>query len=231
MSKPIFNFSIAELCQRTDKLAISYKRDETEFIKYGYNGTTLTTIEEQTETLKHFPLDDYFIGLQKVATDEKNQIRIRLENNISDLKTRTKLCLGSKSIEYNLFKFNKQGNLTDNELIQHALHVVNTAQPLLDKLSKRLITQETLLTIIQDRNLLDDAIDKQSTAVSERREKKVKRILLANTLYCQLSELSEVGKTIWKNRNEAFYTDYVIYGSSKSIKEQDKEDKNNDEDS
>ncbi|WP_171973243.1 hypothetical protein [Saccharicrinis aurantiacus] len=31
---------------------------------------------------------------------------------------------------------------------------------------------------------------------------------------------SEVGKLIWKGKNEAFYNDYVIYGSSKSMLEE-----------
>ena len=30
------------------------------------------------------------------------------------------------------------------------------------------------------------------------------------------AELCEVGKRIWENKNEAFYHDYVSYGSNKS---------------
>jgi len=220
MSKQIFKFPIPELCQRADKLAISYKRDENEFISYGYNGTTLITIETKTEELKQFPSDDYYGGLQKLTTDQKNESRSHLETNIVDLKTRVKLALGSKSVDYSLFRFNKLGSLNDNELVQYALHVVNTAQPMLEKLAERLVTQEMLDAILADRKKLDDAIDKQSTAISERREKKVKRNELANELYTLLSELSELGKTIWKNKNQAFYTDYVIYGSSKSMEDQ-----------
>ncbi len=155
-----------------------------------------------------------------MATDDKKQCRAHLETNVVDLRTRTKLAIGEKSIEYSLFKFNKLGTLNDNELVQYALHVVNTAQPMLEKLTNRLVTQEILDTIVEDRKKLDDAIDRQSTAISERREKKVKRIELANELYTLLSELSELGKTIWKNKNEAFYTDYVIYGSAKSMEDQ-----------
>ncbi|TLX78356.1 hypothetical protein E9993_01370 [Labilibacter sediminis] len=221
MTKPIFNFSIPELCQRADKLAISYKRDTESFKAYGYNGESLSNIETQTETLKQYPSDDYYEGKQKQATDVKNQLRATLETNISDLKNRTRLALGTKSMDYSLFKFSKLASLNDNDLVQYSLHVVNIAQPILDKLSSRLVTQEDLDTILSDRSKLDDAIDIQASAISERRIKKVERTKLANELYQLISELSEVGKIIWKEQNEAYYTDYVIYGSAKAIVEQE----------
>ncbi|TLX71145.1 hypothetical protein E9993_20975 [Labilibacter sediminis] len=216
----IFNFSIPELCQRSDKLIISYKRDEENFKDYGYNGETIGNIEIQTETLKQFPSDDYYGGLQKKATDDKNQLRAILETNISDLRSRAKLAIGAKSVDYSLFKFSKLATLTDNELVQYALHVVKIAQPRLRVLGNRMVTQESLDVILSDRNKFDDAIDIQASAISDRREKKLERTQLANQLYQQISELSEVGKLIWKDKNEAFYTDYVIYGSAKAIVEQ-----------
>ncbi|WP_066631743.1 hypothetical protein [Labilibacter marinus] len=218
-----FNFTIAELNQRADKLVISYKRDENEFKSYGYNGEAISQIEGKTEFLKSLLSDDYYAGLQRMATDNKNQIRQDLETNISDFRNRSKLALGANSIEYSLFNFSKLNSLKDNELVQYVLHINTTAQPLLQQLSKRLISQKTLDSLMQSREKLDDAIDMQSTAVSERREKKVKRTQLANELYTFISELCEVGKLIWKGNNEAFYTDYVIYGSSKAIEEQNDE--------
>ena len=220
MTTSNFNFSIAELCQRADKLAISYKRDEEAFKNYGYNGESIQQMEARTETLKQFPSDDYYGGLQKMATDKKNQIRTILETNLSDLRNRAKLALGAKSVEYSLFKFGKLNVLNDNEVVQYVLHVVNTAQPRLEVLSKRLVDQPMLDVLVADRQKLDDAIDEQSTAISERRDKSVKRTKLANDVYVLISELSEVGKLIWKETNEAYYTDYIIYGSSKAIEEQ-----------
>ena len=219
MSKQIFNFPIPDLCQRADQMVYSYNRDKKEFINYGFNSTTLTAINVKTESLKHFPSDDHYGGLQRLSTYNKNQIRVITEAHIIDLRTRIKLAIDVKSVEYSLFRFNRLSHIGDNELVQYVLHVVNTAQPMLDRLSRRLVKQVTLDKMMELRQQLDDAIDKQSTAVSERSEKKAKRNILANELYTLLSELSDVGKMIWKNKNEAFYTDYVIYGSSKLMDE------------
>lgn len=105
-------------------------------------------------------------------------------------------------------------------MVQRALHVSQVASVRLDKLAEKMVTQETLDTILDGRNNLDDAIDKQATAITRRREKKIERLRLANSLYKLISELCGVGKLIWKNKNEAYYLDYVIYGSNKAIAEQ-----------
>ena len=212
-----FNFSIPELAQRGDKLGVVFLRDKEAFISYGYDVATVELMAVKTEALKRFPSDDYYEGKQKMATDAKNQIRQRLEANISDLRNRAKLCYGAKSVEFSLFRFNRLKDQNDNELVQQALHVTQVAETRLEVLSKRMVTQESLNTILEDRHKLDVAIDEQATAVTERREKKIERTRLANELYKIISELSEVGKMIWKGKNEAYYTDYVIYGSAKAI--------------
>jgi len=218
-----FNFSIPELAQRGDKLGSVYKRDEAAFVSYGYNVATAELMAAKTEALKYFPSDDYYEGKQKVATDGKNQIRQSLEANISDLRNRAKLSLGAKSVDFSLFRFNRMKDQSDNELVQQALHVTQVAETRLEVLSTRMVTQESLDIILDERQKLDVAIDEQATAVTERRQKKVERTRLANELYKIISELSEVGKLIWKGKNEACYTDYVIYGSAKSISVQAEE--------
>ena len=178
--KKVFNFSVAELCQRGDKLVMSYNRDAAAFENYGYNAETITQISGTTAVVKQFLTDDYYEGQQMLATETKNKTRANLENNISDLRNRAKLVFGAKSVDYTLFRFNRLADLTDNELVQYALHVTITAEPRLEQLAKRMVTQESIDAILADRTLLDEAIDKQSAAVSARREKKVERITLAN---------------------------------------------------
>jgi len=146
-----------------------------------------------------------------------------LEANISDLRNRAKLSLGAKSVDFSLFRFNRMKDQSDNELVQQALHVTQVAETRLEVLSTRMVTQASLDIILDERQKLDVAIDEQATAVTERRQKKVERTRLANELYKIISELSEVGKLIWKGKNEACYTDYVIYGSAKSISVQAEE--------
>ncbi|TRX63179.1 hypothetical protein [Carboxylicivirga sp. M1479] len=219
----LFNFSIAELCQRSDKLQASYKRDEAEFTNYGYSPDTATTLFDKTEVVKQFPSDDYYEGEQRIVTNAKKIASENLTNNLCDLRNRARLTYGSNSVDYKAFNFKGLSDISDNELVQRALHITQVATPRLDTLATRMVTQASLDLILADRKILDDQIDKQATSITTRREKKLERTRLANDLYKLLSELSEVGKIIWKGKNEAYYFDYVIYGSTKAIAQQDEE--------
>jgi len=216
----LFNFSIPELGQRGDKIANVFTRDKAEFISYGYPEETAASIISQTETLKEFPSDEFYEGEQRMATHEKNVARETLQNLLLDLRNRAQLVYGINSVDYKAFSLGRLADLNDNEMVQRALHVSQVASVRLDKLAEKMVTQETLDTILDGRSNLDDAIDKQATAITRRREKKIERLRLANSLYKLISELSGVGKLIWKNKNEAYYLDYVIYGSNKAMAEQ-----------
>ncbi len=214
----VFNFSISELCQRADKLGMSFKRDQKSFVNYGYSEATVPLVAAKVAQLRKYLFDDYYAGIQKEATDAKNKIRQQLEADIKDFRNRVKLCYDTKSVDYSLFRFHKKlSRLADYALVQYANILVMVARPRLEKLSEQNITQKNLDKILQDRISLDEAIDIQSEAIANRREKKHERITHANELYTLLSEISEVGKVIWKGKNEAYYNDYVNYGSAQSI--------------
>ncbi len=221
METTTFNFTNAELCQRGDKIAVVYQRDKAEFLNYGYPVETAEKIASKTEELKQFPSDEYYEGVQQMATSEKNVSRINLVNNLIDLKNRYKLSYDPNSPDVKVLKLLNPNKYNDNDLVQKALHVYQVCESRLPVLSKRMVTQETLDAIMADRAALDDNIDKQATAVTQRREKTIERKRIANELYKLLSELCEVGKLIWKDKNEAYYNDYVIYGSQKAIAEQE----------
>ena len=219
-----FNFSIPELAQRADKILRSFDRDSELFAGYGYDGAIRDKVGMITSQVKDFPSDDYYEGHQKVKTNEKRKIRDELESEINDIRNRARLVYGAKSMEYSLFKFNSTTEMSDNDLAQYALHVIQIAQPRLEDLKKRQVSQENLNAIMTKRNQLDSAIDEQAGAVSLRKEKTVQRKHLANDLYKLISEVCEVGKMIWKGQNEAFYADYVIYGPAKTMSEQVEEE-------
>ncbi|TAJ10220.1 hypothetical protein DMA11_19280 [Marinilabiliaceae bacterium JC017] len=219
-----FNFSLSELAQRGDKTTRALIRDAERFLEYGYNDTMRDKIIAIIILVKEFPTDDYFEGMQKMKTNIKNMVREKLENDINDLRNRARLVFGHKSIEYSLFRFTSMTEMTDSEMVRYALHVIKVAEPRLELLAKRQVTQENLDSIRTHRSNLDEAIDEQSSAISLRKEKSLERNKLANDLYKLISEICEAGKMMWKGVNEAYYTDYVIYGSSKSMAEQVEEE-------
>ncbi|MBS2096635.1 hypothetical protein [Carboxylicivirga linearis] len=198
-----FGFSIAELLQRNDKLLIVIKRDAEQFKGYGSGNELPEKMATLGSSLKEMPSNDYYEGEQKLLTNQKAEIRLALENDINDLRNRVRLTYGSKSVEYDIFRFGRIHQLSDNELVQHALHVVKTAEPRLDKLSGRQVTQSLLDSILGNRTLLDDIIDKQSIAMSLRSEKSLERKTLANELYGLISEACDIGKLIWQEKKRS----------------------------
>ena len=221
MKKPTFTFgfSLSELIQRNDKVLQFIGRDAAEFTRFGYGESWRTTIEQTASELRQVLPDDYYGTQQKHKTQLKNEYRKKLERFIGDLRIRAKYALGEKSYDYQMYNFTKTGVLNDKELITFTLHIKRTAQDHMTQLALRNVDQSLLDHIDAACQQLDDAIDDQLLAVSERREMRFKRTQLANRLYQYISEACDIGKNIWNGTNEAYYTDYVIYGSKQTIDE------------
>jgi len=221
MKKPTFtfSFSIPELIQRNDKVVQFIGRDASEFARFGYGDPWRTSIEQVAGELRQLLPDDYYAAQQKHKTQLKNDCRKNLERFIGDLRIRAKYALGEKSYDYQMYNFTKVGILNDKELITFTLHIKRIAKDQMTSLALRNADQTLIDNIEASRQQLDDAIDDQQLAVSERREMRFKRTQLANQLYQFISEACDIGKNIWKDTNNAYYTDYVIYGSKQTIDE------------
>lgn len=216
-----FNFSYGELSQRCDRVSELMTRDAAEFANIGYNAEYITAFTTKTVAFKTLESDTYWQGQQMLKTDNKNNIRRRLSNLISEFRFRAKLALGEESVEYRSFRFSRLANLDENQLIIYASHITKTATPMLEKLAIRRIDEATLQEIEAEAQELDNAIDEQKAAISLREQKSFERMAVANDLYTIMSEVCEVGKRIWEGTNEAFYDDYLIYGSQAPINDEE----------
>ncbi|MGQ8335415.1 hypothetical protein ACUNWD_02620 [Sunxiuqinia sp. A32] len=87
----------------------------------------------------------------------------------------------------------------------------------------RRIDETSLQEINQYAGELDQTIDQQKEAISIRELKAFERITNANELYKIMSEICEVGKRIWDGNNQAYYDDYLIYGSQTPLLEENEE--------
>ncbi|TAJ14952.1 hypothetical protein DMA11_03230 [Marinilabiliaceae bacterium JC017] len=215
----IFKFSFAELLQRADKVLYFLNRDLQSFNRYGYTAEYLTKMETTTNSLRNMVPDDYYAGQQKYKTQKKKEARKNLERFLGELKIRAKHALGEDSMDYMVYNFNKLSTINDKDLVTFTLHVHNTATGQLELLAPRNVDQTLLDDILSSRDALDKSIDEQQVSVSVRREMRFKRTQLANELYGMIRESCDIGKNIWKEENEAFYTDYIIYGSNNTIDE------------
>ena len=78
--------------------------------------------------------------------------------------------------------------------------------------------------LTEDCNDLDDAIDRVSQTVAQRDEASQKRARIGNELYAMITLVCDAGKRYWNGENEAYYNDYVIYGSSTPIAQPEEEE-------
>ncbi|MFA8435452.1 MAG: hypothetical protein ACEPOZ_13110 [Marinifilaceae bacterium] len=211
-----FSMTFAELAQRGDRVSILVHRDMEYFNPLGYTEEFPQKIQSQTDSFKQILPDMFYEGQQMLKTEEKKGYREGLIAQISDLRFRAKLALGENDTRYRLFRFSSLSRMTDKDLVSYAKHVVQTATNLLPELSIRRVDQPMLDQILQHTSLLDTAIDIQAEFMALREQKQVERTAAANELYDRIAEACEVGKKIWENKNQAFYDDYVLYGSHKA---------------
>ncbi|WP_421917834.1 hypothetical protein [Marinifilum sp.] len=211
-----FKMPYSELGQRGDRVKAVVNRDVNEFVKFGYDETIPTKVEEKTKQFKDILPDMYWEGQKTLKTNAKDECRSTLVGLLGEIAFKSKLALGSGSKEYATFRFSGVDRKTDSELVAYAKHVCQTADFFTDQLNTRNVTTELITQTIDATMALDDAIDAQAEAISVREQKSVERLAIGNELYELIVELCEVGKRIWEHENEAFYNDYVLYASSKS---------------
>nr|WP_319398860.1 hypothetical protein [uncultured Carboxylicivirga sp.] len=215
--KPTFQFPIAELILRGDKLLYYLKRDSTQFKNYGVKDTTTERISNLCNSLEQFYSEDQYDEIIHDATVNVNCIRNELFAILNSFQNSIRLIYGTKSIEFRLFKFRCLHNITDCNLSEYAQYVVKIATPRLPTLKIRHITKDTLDKICNLSNDLSDAKNYYSQVTNERNEKQTEQVRTANELHSTLISLCEIGKNIWIEKNNAYYTEYVINSSKKPI--------------
>ncbi|WP_163711758.1 hypothetical protein [Mangrovibacterium lignilyticum] len=214
-----FHFSMGTLTQRGDRVNDLMLRDAAQFALRGYDEIFRTNFASKLTNFRELPSDNYWLAQQTLKTDAKNKANSTVVDLLVSLRYRCKHALGEKSVEYKGLRFNQLKDIKSPDLIVLANHICLTCNEMLDKLAARNITAVTLDEIGAATAVLDNAIDDQKEAMSTREAKTIERENTANELYALISEICEAGKDIWNGLNEAYYNDYVIYGSQDPIEE------------
>ncbi|MDQ2180546.1 hypothetical protein [Marinifilum sp. D714] len=218
------NLSYPELIQRADRVAMVVQRDITEFQKYGYAENVHEEVAAKCLAFKEVESDMFWEGQKVLATNKKENCKGKLVEILGEFAFKSKLALGEHTKEYKMFRFTGLKKLNDKELIPYASHVIKTARLMPDELAKRNLTIEDFTAAESATKALDDAIDAQADAIAVREQKSLERLNKGSELYKMISELCDVGKRIWEHKNEAFYNDYVLFGSSKSTSHSEEEE-------
>ena len=216
-----FNFSFGVLTQRGDRIISLLDRDKDQFLQFGYDEVFKTNLNSKLTIYRKLPSDNYWLGHQTLKTEAKDNAYVETKNIIQDIRFRSKYALGESSIEYKSLRFNQMKDASASDLILLVTHIATTCREMLDKLSARNITEEMIVSLEAAAEQLDKAIDEQQEMKSTREAKTIERENMANEIYAIIAEICEAGKNIWQGKNQAYYNDYVIYGSRDAIAEDD----------
>ncbi|MBI1287915.1 MAG: hypothetical protein GC178_10080 [Flavobacteriales bacterium] len=210
-SKTAFNFSFADLEQLGDKADDLMDRDAAELLDYGVDGTYRTDLAAKTQALKDYPTDEELQGIASEATENKDAAADALKVSIRSIMVRVKQVFPVDSAKYNRFGTKGLDDMSDNDLVRCGGRVSRVATQYLTELGPKGVTAAMITDLDTLTTALDDAIDAQDTANRARHVATQERVDLANDLYANIVELFDFGKDHWITRNEAKYSDYIIY--------------------
>jgi len=210
-----YAMSHAELAKRADRVKSLVERDKVPLSDYGYPADLAEIIQTKTDEFKAMLPDMYWAGLFSLASQKKDDVRAELEADLKEIRFKVKLALGIKCRYYGLFHFKGLFRQKDQELLAYSKHICETVEEhmaslLQNRLSTDLVKHTRGLSV-----RFEEAMDKQQKAKAVREQQRLVRHDMSNALYDLISEVCNVGKHIWLNKNKAFFHDYVMYSCSK----------------
>lgn len=214
--KTRFRLPYTELLSRSNQLIPVVIRDQDYLINYGIDADIAHQIRSRVNILHQLPTDEHWEGMRMLKTNDKNKARKEVEYLTSNLRLRCKLALTKDSVNYEVFNFTRLAAMNDRELVVFGNNAIKTALPILDELRPTKITPEFLDEYKMALNKLENALNEQLEMENLRMLKMAERIDLAHELYDLISQICEIGKLIWKNKNIVFYRDYLIYKPDQS---------------
>ncbi len=206
-----FSFSDGTLKQYADQIVLFANRDGAEFAARGYSATRLAAIAQQANDFGAVTSDEEMLALQMLRTEAKDKKRDTLEEQLRTIFAMANNFFGSKSIQLRRFGDAGLSKQTDNDLVRTARICIKTATEHLTDLASEGLTAAILAAATAQTKALDEALDQQQLAISDREIAKETRIEAANALYNEISKIANTGKSIFRTTNEAKYNDYVIY--------------------
>ncbi|GET31367.1 hypothetical protein PbJCM13498_02300 [Prolixibacter bellariivorans] len=219
-----FSFGYAELTQRGDHMVYLYTRDKEVFLSLGFSPAYETELASKVQENKDIEPDDYWQGVLKMKRTAEKNSRGALRRSLDMFELRIGLLFGDGSPELQSFRFTATSALKNDELVRYARGLVKTTE----RYSEIVYTADGMQAFIDGLNAdcddLDNAIDEVKKVVDQRDDASLKRLQKGKELYAMISKICDAGKRYWNGVNEAYYNDYVIYGSSTPLPQPEEEE-------
>jgi hypothetical protein len=206
-------FSISyDYLGRWSKSVIEFMmRDIAEFSRFGYSEEKARELLQERNDFYDTLTDEELLGDQAIATEKKNKLRERLTDILEEILVRVKSKFGQRSSIYHKFHIHDLSRIKDEVLVQNARYVVRISGEYLALLKGMGLSPQLIGDLEKMTDEFEAAILDQYEATANRAIGTMERVDKANRLYESISAICEIGKTIWHNKNEAKYNDYIIY--------------------
>ena len=206
----LYNFSDADLLVDADALKGFVERDATQFLTRNVQATTLDAYQALMNDVRNQPTDREIQGPSIRATEIKDSTLDSAKEAMRDIREIAKAVYHEKGL-YNSFGFDDMDDLSDNKLFFLIGRVHRVATELQAELADEGLSQDMLdnLDALDDELLAN--LRAQRNAIALRDIATQRRIIILNRLYTEYARLSEIGKRLFFNNDEARYNDYTMY--------------------
>ncbi len=213
-----YNFPDADLyAMVVDRLKYA-QRDMNSFKEFGMSMTKLKGIQSRALQFYNLPNDDELVGNQMVVTEKKYDKANLLKSAIRAVMTRVAMKYGQRSGRYRAYGTAKMSDMSDAQLLFCGRRVARVGRKQLNLLAETGLNEDALMRVQTAANAFEKSMNIQQDKVAERDIAVEKRVILGNKLYDDLIQLSDIGKSIWDNKNKTYYEQYAIYESNNEQK-------------
>ena len=214
-----YRFSDARLQGKAGEVIQLIERDADEMEDRGVDEARKVRLIALRDSFAHFPLDQYYLGHQGIATEEKDSARARLITAVRSVFNAAENVFGAGSTPYKQLGSANLTKLSDDKLVRNTRNTVKMATKYLDDLGSEGITEAKLTEIAALNKSFDEAVDEMLTAQRNRDIATQERIDIGNALYNEIVKICNTGKDIWYEKSEAKYNDYVLYNTPSGKRE------------
>ena len=212
-----YNFPDSHLMTLCNTIIVFILRDILHFSDYAVDAATANDYTNEINSFENFPTDIELLGDQAVCTEQKNFLLEELKTIIRNVMARVVTVFPEGTAKFDAFGTKGMSAMTDGELLKCGRRVARRATQYLAQLSGTGLTAAIIADLSAKCQAFEDAIAAQEDAISNREIAAEERTELGNKIYDKLMNYSSFGQTIWYDKSEALYNDYIIYTKSGSL--------------
>ena len=196
------------------KTKIAYmRRDLVKLAEFGITAAMLTALETQINAFEAFATDRELIGMQELATENKDAKALELRDALEPIRVRAETKYGYGTAKYKTFGIGEISRWDDANLLIVRRRVVRVGTIYLADLAPLGLTAAMLSSLTTICNDFENLIISQGIKIGERDITQEDRVEMGNGIFVQLKNYCRLAKTAWRTLDAAKYNDYLIYDS------------------